>query len=657
MNPTMKRNNRKILTFLSIFLILTAMFTGCRRSDPSLSPDPNTESSDSSTPFFSTPFSANPETSPQAESDFSEVFPPSDVSPTPDPTPTPSKEPDHDFDLQPTGSFVSLKTASDLSRGNLLLVNAQNPYASSLAESLKIIRVERKSSVNVSLFMHQVTEETLNALDEMEKALEKETGTSKTLLVTAAWRNEEDQEVLLEKNKDVPGYKGEPLNASEHYTGLCLDLKFWDGQGTYSVGVAGATAESRWLLENAARFGFVVRYPAGKEDYTGYPEEVGHFRYVGKAHAAYMKNNDMCLEQYIEFLKDFGPNNRLVITDEDGYSWSIYYVKANDAGETELVLPKGVVYETSGNNRDGFIVSVKSVWEGNLTEQQDKVPVTGVTLEKTEFNLQTGANIQLSYTVLPSNADNRKVTFSSSDPSVLTVSNDGTVTAIAPGHATVTVKTQDGGHTASAAFTVVAPASSTVIWIDAGHGCSNSAGIPDVGAGEGSPFYKVSGGFYEADLNMQIAAQVKELFLKAGYTVMMTRDGYRAEYVTVHNRAEEANAAMADVFVSIHANSSENSSTRGAYVYYNDNRADRETCRTLAQSVANSIHMNQCSARNVSALTADYAVLVDTEMPSILVETCFLTNSEDAQQAITEKWCTAMAASIFEGIAAIYSAR
>ena len=83
----------------------------------------------------------------------------------------------------------------------------------------------------------------------------------------------------------------------------------------------------------------------------------------------------------------------------------------------------------------------------------DDVEVTGVTLNKETVELKVGGTINLTATISPDNATNKKLTWSSSEPKFATV-EDGKVTAIAVGSSTITVTTQDGNKTASCAVTV-----------------------------------------------------------------------------------------------------------------------------------------------------------------------------------------------------------
>lgn len=59
------------------------------------------------------------------------------------------------------------------------------------------------------------------------------------------------------------------------------------------------TNASKWLIENAYKYGFVISYPKGHENVTGYKYESWHYRYIGKENALEMKNSGMILENYL----------------------------------------------------------------------------------------------------------------------------------------------------------------------------------------------------------------------------------------------------------------------------------------------------------------------------------------------------------------------
>ena len=81
--------------------------------------------------------------------------------------------------------------------------------------------------------------------------------------------------------------------------------------------------------------------------------------------------------------------------------------------------------------------------------------VTGVTIEPSEAELTVGSSTKLTATVLPENASNKNVVYSVDDESILSVDQDGNVTGLSAGTATVTVTTEDGGFSASAEITVI----------------------------------------------------------------------------------------------------------------------------------------------------------------------------------------------------------
>jgi len=90
-------------------------------------------------------------------------------------------------------------------------------------------------------------------------------------------------------------YFAEP-GASEHQTGLALDA--WDGRNR---GTAFArTPQAAWLAERAWEYGFIIRYPKGRTDVTGYAWESWHLRWVGpEVAAAFGPNSTLTLEEYL----------------------------------------------------------------------------------------------------------------------------------------------------------------------------------------------------------------------------------------------------------------------------------------------------------------------------------------------------------------------
>ena len=140
---------------------------------------------------------------------------------------------------------------------------------------------------------------------------------------------------------------------NENAAGLSFDIRVYISS-SQKTRVLNAT-EQKWLADNCAEYGFVLRYPEGKADATGVLANAYHFRYVGTPHSLYMKNNGLCLEEYVELIKTHTFESPLVISDgTDNYG--VYYVPAQD-GTTEIKVPNASpYYSVSGDNSEGFIV-------------------------------------------------------------------------------------------------------------------------------------------------------------------------------------------------------------------------------------------------------------------------------------------------------------
>ena len=122
-----------------------------------------------------------------------------------------------------------------------------------------------------------------------------------------------------------------------------------------------------------------------------------------------------------------------------------------------LTIPSGVTLTNNGTlANSGTIDNYGTVTGNGITGTPINHKVTGVSLDKTSLALDVGGTAQLTATFTPSNASNKAVTWSTSASTVATVDNTGKVTAHSAGTAAITVKTEDGGHTAQCTVTVTA---------------------------------------------------------------------------------------------------------------------------------------------------------------------------------------------------------
>ncbi len=84
---------------------------------------------------------------------------------------------------------------------------------------------------------------------------------------------------------------------SEHQSGLAMDVSTISIQNRLDIAFSG-TPEGKWLAQNCWKFGYIIRYPEGKSDITGYAYEPWHIRYVGTELAKYLTENNLTMEEY-----------------------------------------------------------------------------------------------------------------------------------------------------------------------------------------------------------------------------------------------------------------------------------------------------------------------------------------------------------------------
>ena len=167
---------------------------------------------------------------------------------------------------------------------------------------------------------------------------------------------------------DSDGYRSEAaqqkldpslVGVTEHHTGKVIDLYVYTGKIRGNMDDEEFYSDFKWIYENAYTYGFVLRYPAEKASVTGVDYEPYHFRQVGYAHAYYMYKNGLCLEEYLDKVKTHTVSAPLVFEADDGNTYMVYYQSASGGSNTELAVPEEYTYTISGDNREGFVVTVK----------------------------------------------------------------------------------------------------------------------------------------------------------------------------------------------------------------------------------------------------------------------------------------------------------
>lgn len=174
----------------------------------------------------------------------------------------------------------------------LILVNKYNRLPDNYNPTdLKIININ--CSVK-TLYMRNNAKEAFDALCSDARSL------GLSIKAISSYRTNNYQEGLYNDYSNRNGTdKADTYSArarfSEHETGLCVDVMGSNKNYTKFS----ETNEYKWMIENAHNYGFILRYPKGKENITKYMFESWHFRYVGHDAAKYIYDNNITLEEYI----------------------------------------------------------------------------------------------------------------------------------------------------------------------------------------------------------------------------------------------------------------------------------------------------------------------------------------------------------------------
>lgn len=180
----------------------------------------------------------------------------------------------------------------------LILVNKNNKAPAVPVTLVKPDVQPTREAVSENIYMRS---EAAAALEDLFEAAAQD---GITLYATSGYRSYSTQKAIFERklermdekqaNASVakPGY-------SEHQTGLAMDIEGETTKGTGLTEAFGESLEGIWTAEHCAEYGFIIRYPKGKTNITGYIYEPWHLRYVGKEAAAEITELGVTFEEYI----------------------------------------------------------------------------------------------------------------------------------------------------------------------------------------------------------------------------------------------------------------------------------------------------------------------------------------------------------------------
>jgi D-alanyl-D-alanine carboxypeptidase len=193
---------------------------------------------------------------------------------------------------------VAVAPDIDTEDWKLRLVNHENPitdgYAPELSENADMYLFDRRAvgaldrflSAGVSAGHPLVLTSAYRSIGYQAELFE-----NKTLTYLSGGASREEAERLAARTVARPG-------ESEHHLGLAADIVS-ENYPFLEEGFADSP-EAKWMRENCAQYGFILRYAADKTDITGIIPEPWHFRYVGEETAKFMMENNLCLEEFLE---------------------------------------------------------------------------------------------------------------------------------------------------------------------------------------------------------------------------------------------------------------------------------------------------------------------------------------------------------------------
>lgn len=183
--------------------------------------------------------------------------------------------------------FYENTTATDLTNYNEMLVNKYHL----LNKDFKANDIVNVSST-YGYANNSLNKEAYEAFKQLANDAKKE---GHTIVILSSYRTYEYQEKLWNRDKD-DDYVARP-SASEHVTGLAIDVSdFNDKNDSFKD-----TESYTWMINNAHKYGYILRYPENKENITGYSYEAWHYRYVGISLATKIYNEGITFDEYYAY--------------------------------------------------------------------------------------------------------------------------------------------------------------------------------------------------------------------------------------------------------------------------------------------------------------------------------------------------------------------
>lgn len=184
--------------------------------------------------------------------------------------------------------------------------------------------------------------------------------------------------------------KQEEPACGEHEDGYSLDLAVYNKDSGKTTAFDNS-GDYGWFEENSWRYGFILRFPEGKEDITGYGYVPGHFRYVGRTAAKMIHDNGLTLEELSSFVSAYNYDSPLTVNSLDGTA-VCYSIEYSGLETTDIQVPadsegNALPYTVSDTGDGRYIITVilpeEYVIKNGKTEAEDAAADTDSTDQAT----------------------------------------------------------------------------------------------------------------------------------------------------------------------------------------------------------------------------------------------------------------------------------
>lgn len=275
---------------------------------------------------------------------------------------------------------------ADISKGYLILVNPSHPLKRNLP-SEHLVSVLPDTTHTLLEHRPFTSLGGRAAIDTTDILLERQTakmlskvmnilGCEREIVSVSGYRTMLEQQTIYADSLNENGeeftkkYIAIP-GCSEHQTGFAVDLAEYSELIDFIRPSFPYTGICGHFRDICVQYGFIERYPAGREHLTSIAHEPWHFRYVGYPHSEVMKRSDLTLEEYTDYLKQFLYHRSHLRLEINWHDYEIFYVPIKNESERErenedqientetiIEIPNDIPFQVSGNNVDGVVVTL-----------------------------------------------------------------------------------------------------------------------------------------------------------------------------------------------------------------------------------------------------------------------------------------------------------